>query len=59
MTDRDIIREVAESDPWRLGHSLAHCVHCKATSLDGRLEDHKDGCRWVYCVEKMKEREDD
>jgi hypothetical protein len=56
MTDRDIIREIAESEPLVAGGGAwVVCGHCRIVS---DKFPHTDKCLYVYCVEKMKERED-
>jgi hypothetical protein len=62
MTDRDIIREIAENEPLiTAGGFLLVCGHCRvvADAMFERTFPHADKCWYVYCVEKMKEREDE
>jgi hypothetical protein len=55
MTDRDIIREVAES---KCIIDVGEREYCRYCDTWGWIVTHDDDCLWVYCVEKMKERED-
>lgn len=53
----DLIKWIAESDPWIVGHSLATCFYCKRKSLDVKIEDHAPGCWYVWCREQAKTEE--